>query len=87
MKITIKKETTEEVEVSFPFVKKYGDMICLVQSETSTIVAHIGTTFTQIIHYNYVPSYLFNADSIDSTEVEFMEAYKNVQEIFKGILI
>lgn len=86
MKITIKKEKTEEIEVTFPVFKKDGCHNIIAVSENECIMVTTTSVSITIQKYNYIMDSFFTTDE-DSNEDEFMAAYNNAQEIFKGILL
>ncbi len=82
MKITVKKELVEEVEVKLPLYLKHkdsDDWQIMIISEDKLISISNGALYTQSI----VGSFIGDENFIPSTKIEFNITFKNVVKKLK----
>ena len=75
MKLTIKKQVEQEVEIEFPLYLKYDDRL-FVKVLNETKVISLGEDFITLS--NIAMHYIEDADYKECTESEFNNAYDTV---------
>lgn len=82
MKITLKKTTEEQVEITFPCYRKWSTFAYykIINENLSIQVDDSSVGGYQISHHNHIPINAFIEESVEITAEDFTTAYNTVAD-------